>query len=124
MRIEISNGDLVDKISILTIKLEKIKNSEKLNNIKKEFEILYQDMLSLGITKESKSFLALKDVNLILWEVEDQIRIKEAAGEFDEKFIELARRVYFENDKRSAIKRKINLKTGSNLIEEKEYVKY
>jgi len=124
MKIEISNGDLVDKISILTIKLEKIKNSEKLNNIKKEFKILYEDMLSLGITKKSKSFLALKEVNLILWEVEDQIRIKEAAREFDEKFIELARRVYFENDKRSAIKRKINLKTSSNLIEEKEYVKY
>ena len=124
MKIEIPNGDLVDKISILTIKLEKIKNSEKLNNIKKEFEILYNDMLLLGITKESKSFLALKDVNLILWEVEDQIRIKEAAREFDEKFIELARRVYFENDKRSAIKREINLKTGSNLVEEKEYVKY
>ena len=124
MKIEISNGDLVDKISILTIKLEKIKNSEKLNNIKKEFETLYEDMLSLGITKESKSFLVLKDVNLILWEVEDQIRIKESAKEFDEKFIELARRIYFENDKRSAIKREINLKTGSNLVEEKEYVKY
>ncbi len=124
MKIEISMGELVDKVSILTIKLEKIKNPDKLKNIKKEYNLLYESMHKIGITKESEDFINLVNVNLKLWDIEDKIRIKEANKEFDDEFIQLARSVYFENDKRAEIKKQINLTFGSELIEEKEYVQY
>ena len=124
MKIEISIGELVDKASILSIKIEKIRNKEKLNNITKEYDLLLNSIEKIGITVESDEFQRLKKVNLKLWEIEDKIRIKEAAKEFDADFIALARSVYFENDERAAIKREINLEYGSDLIEEKEYVDY
>jgi hypothetical protein len=124
MKIEISIGELVDKVSILSIKLEKIKNPDKLNNIRKEFNLLYKSMQKIGLTKDSDDFKKLVNVNLKLWDIEDKIRIKEASKEFDDEFIQLARSVYFENDKRAEIKKQINLTFGSELIEEKEYVQY
>ena len=124
MKIEISFGELVDKVSILSIKLEKIKNHNKLKNIKKEYDLLYDSMQKSGITKDSEDFKNLVAVNLKLWDIEDKIRIKEANKEFDDDFIQLARSVYFENDKRAEIKKQINLTFGSELIEEKEYVQY
>jgi len=124
MEIEVSNGDLVDKITILQIKLRKIESDEKRANIQKEFDLLHQKMAAIGVTEESETYQRLLTINQRLWEIEDQIRIKESKKEFDSKFIELARSVYFENDKRAAIKREINLQTGSQLIEEKEYVQY
>jgi len=124
MKIEVSNGELVDKVSILSIKLQKIKSKEKLLNVQTEFDTLYDSMRSIGITEDSTEFQDLKRVNLALWEIEDQIRLKEARQEFDDEFIQLARKVYFENDKRSGIKRQINISTKSKLIEEKEYVEY
>lgn len=124
MKIEISIGELVDKVTILSIKLEKFKDEEKKANVKKEFNILNKSMNEIGIITQSDEFISLKKVNLKLWHIEDDIRIKEAAREFDEEFIKLARRVYFENDDRAAIKKEINLKFNSELIEEKEYVDY
>jgi len=124
MKIDISIGELVDKVTILSIKLEKIKNPEKLKNIKKEYDLLYESMKSAGITKDLEYFKNLVKVNLRLWDIEDKIRIKEANKAFDDDFIRLARSVYFENDERAEIKKQINLTFGSDLIEEKEYVQY
>lgn len=124
MKVEISVGELVDKVSILAIKLKKIKNPEKLKNIQKEYDILAAAMNAAGITAASDEFKRLEQINLILWDVEDQIRLKEAAKAFDPEFIELARRVYFTNDDRAAVKKEINLKFGSGLAEEKEYAEY
>jgi len=124
MEIEVSNGDLVDKVSILRIKLERISSSEKLFNIKKEFDLLYDKMVSIAITEESAEYQRLLEINKRLWNIEDRIRYKESEKKFDDEFIDLARQVYIENDKRSEVKREINIHTGSILIEEKEYVTY
>ncbi len=124
MKIEISIGELVDKITILQIKIERIRNEQKLNNVKKEFEILSTSLKKTVISDESSEYIALKRVNEELWLIEDKIRIKEQAGEFDDEFIQLARSVYFKNDIRAGLKRKINILTGSKLVEEKEYVDY
>jgi len=124
MEIEVSNGDLVDKVSILRIKLERISSSEKLFNIKKEFDLLYDKMASIAITEESAEYQRLLEINKRLWDIEDRIRYKESEKKFDDEFIDLARQVYIENDKRSEVKREINIHTGSILIEEKEYVTY
>ena len=124
MEIEVSNGDLVDKVSILRIKLERISSSEKLFNIKKEFDLLYDKMGSIAITEESAEYQRLLEINKRLWDIEDRIRYKESEKKFDDEFIDLARQVYIENDKRSEVKREINIHTDSILIEEKEYVTY
>jgi hypothetical protein len=124
MKVEISNGELVDKVTILSIKRNKIKSPEKLKNIEKEFNTLYQNMTGLGIDEESAEYQELLQVNQILWDVEDELRKKEAAQTFDDEFIELARKVYFTNDKRAEIKRRINTLTKSEFVEEKTYVKY
>ena len=124
MKIEVSIGEIVDKVTILNIKLKKIKNEDKLRNIKKEFDILRSSMEHIGIGIDSAEVKELESINNTLWDIEDRIRIKESKKEFDKDFIELARNVYFNNDKRSEIKRKINLKYCSDLIEEKEYVEY
>ncbi len=124
MKIEISIGELVDKLTILSIKLEKISNEGKLTNIRKEYDILRSSMESAGVTIESNEFKSLLAVNLILWDIEDRIRVKEAQNEFDDEFIQLARSVYIQNDRRYELKRKINLSHDSELIEEKEYADY
>ncbi len=124
MKIDISTGELVDKVTILSIKLEKVNSPEKVNNIEKEYNILLKPMEECNIRVDSKEFIKLKRVNMKLWEIEDNIRIKESRQEFDDEFIQLARSVYFINDERAAIKRKINMAYGSDLIEEKEYVDY
>jgi len=124
MKIEISLGEVVDKVTILEIKTEKISDPEKLKNVEKEYQLLKKDIEEVGITNTSQEFIRLKEVNLKLWHIEDDIRIKESREEFDDEFVQLARSVYFENDDRAAIKKEINLKFGSELIEEKEYVDY
>ncbi len=124
MKIEVSNGELVDKVSILSIKLENIKDKNKLINIKKEYDLLLQEMQSLKLDTDSEEYKTLQSVNRELWEIEDKIRIKEANQQFDNEFIQLARSVYFKNDTRFEIKSKINSLTNSMLAEEKEYVKY
>ncbi len=124
MKVEISLGELVDKVSILAIKLKKIKSPDKLKNIQKEYDLLSISMQGAGIDAASEEFKQLEQINLKLWDIEDQIRLKEAAKAFDPEFIELARSVYFTNDERAAVKKAINLKYGSDLVEEKEYVDY
>lgn len=121
INIPISIGELFDRISILEIKLEKIHNKEKLKNVKKELLLLNNLSFNIDISNIHQLIIELKETNLILWDVEDRIRIKEQNQNFDEEFIQLARNVYITNDKRSEIKRKINLITNSELIEEKSY---
>ena len=123
---EVSSGELLDKISILEIKLKKIKDKENLKEINKEYAILKQSQnLNIKLTNELKDlFDELKKVNLNLWDIEDQLRICEKNKDFGEKFIELARGVYFNNDSRSKIKSEINKILGSNIKEVKQYSNY
>tara|TARA_R100000908_G_C3753608_1_gene147963 strand:- start:2411 stop:2779 length:369 start_codon:yes stop_codon:yes gene_type:complete len=121
MKIEVSIGEVLDKISILEIKNNKIKDHEKLKNIKKEFDILTKYYPKY---KDEPEYNNLLKINSLLWEIEDRLRLKEKSKVFDEEFIKLARDVYFTNDKRSEIKKDINVRLGSNLIEEKSYKKY
>ena len=104
----ISIGELIDKITILEIKKNKLQNS-KLENVLKELSFLRKLMEKHQIEITDNLFTQLKEINLTLWNIEDQIRIKEKNKEFDNIFIELARSVYFTNDKRSEIKKRINL---------------
>lgn len=124
MKIEISIGELVDKVTILNIKLERIKDEEKLKNVQKEYDVLSKSLSETIINENTKEYKELKIINETLWEIEDNIRVKEQRGEFDDEFIKLARSVYFENDVRAEIKKRINVLTGSDLHEEKEYVDY
>jgi predicted nuclease with TOPRIM domain len=123
---EISSGELLDKISILEIKLKKIKDKENLKEINKEYAILKQSQnLNIKLTNELKDlFDELKKVNLNLWDIEDKVRICEKNKDFGEKFIELARGVYFNNDSRAKIKSEINKLSGSNIREIKQYSDY
>ena len=123
---EISAGDLLDKISILEIKLEKIKDKTNQEEINKEYKILKEVQNSnVEITEKLKTLLKeIKEVNLNLWNIEDKLRICEKNKDFGQNFIELARSVYLNNDKRSKIKSKINEVSGSNIKEIKQYVDY
>jgi len=123
MQVELSIGEIVDKLSILQIKKDNIKDEIKLNNIIKEFNYL-NDIVFNNLKIQKEDFDKLYLINLKLWIVEDDIRAKEKNQEFDDKFIELARLVYFTNDKRAELKKFINLKYKSNFIEEKSYAKY
>ncbi|WP_369928102.1 DUF6165 family protein [Xanthomonas sp. NCPPB 2632] len=122
----VSYGELIDKITILQIKLMEIQDDAKLANVRNELELLdatwKNDKASeTDITDEQSRLLA---VNQRLWKIEDDIRLKERAQAFDDEFIRLARSVYIENDERAAIKREINVKLGSTLVEEKSYQDY
>ena len=119
----ISIGELVDKITILEIKKNKLQNS-KLENVLKELSFLRKLMEKNQIEITDDLFTQLKEINLTLWNIEDQIRIKEKNKEFDNIFIELARSVYFTNDKRSEIKKRINQLSNSEITEEKSYAEY
>jgi hypothetical protein len=127
MKIEISNGELLDKLSILEIKKKNITDSVKLVNIKNEFDeleplanILFNDFSP----KINDLYSKLSQINNELWVIEDEVREYEKNKNFNSKFIELARSVYFTNDKRSVIKKEINILTKSGLIEEKSYEDY
>jgi hypothetical protein len=121
--IPISIGELWDKYSILLIKREKIKNKEKQNIVKHEIELLDSLMNNYSYT-DNEFFINLKSVNEKLWEIEDKIRIKEKNNSFDSEFVDLARSVYFTNDKRAEIKNAINKTYNSNICEVKEYINY
>ena len=127
MKIEISNGELLDKISILELKLLKIEDEDKLVNIKKEFETLNPLVVELFEKHDGQlqnHYLELARINGLLWDIEDWIRDCEREKRFDEEFIQLARSVYVTNDQRSEVKKLINITTGSGLIEEKSYKDY
>jgi predicted nucleic acid-binding Zn-ribbon protein len=123
MKIEVSNGEIVDKLTIIEIKLENIKDDRKLANLKIEFDVLNQ-AVSLIIDKANPLYIELLDINKELWLIEDRIRELEKNKDFGREFVEVARSVYFTNDKRSEVKRKINELTNSMLIEEKSYEDY
>lgn len=123
MKIEVSNGEIIDKLTIIEIKLERITDEAKLVNLRNEYEVLNEAAKQI-ISKDDELYKALFDINCELWDIEDNIRDLERNKDFGDKFVETARAVYFTNDKRSEVKKKINLKTGSNLIEEKSYEKY
>ena len=119
----ISIGELIDKITILEIKKNKFQKS-KLENVLKELSYLRRLMEKNKIEINDDLLTQLKEINLTLWDIEDQIRIKEKNKEFDNTFIELARSVYFKNDKRAEIKKSINRLSNSEITEEKFYSKY
>jgi hypothetical protein len=123
MLIEVSIGEIVDKLSILQIKLENITDKDKLANVRKEFNYLY-DIVFKDLKIQLDDYNRLLDINKQLWDIEDDIRDEERAKRFEDKFIELARAVYVTNDERSRIKKDINLKYGSDFVEEKSYQDY
>ncbi len=123
MKIEVSIGEIVDKLSILQIKLENIKDEGKLVNIKKEFNYLY-NIVFKDLKMQLDDYQRLLNINKQLWDIEDDIRDEERAKRFEDKFIELARAVYVTNDERSRIKKDINIKYGSDFVEEKSYQDY
>ena len=123
MKIEVSNGEIIDKLTIIQIKLEHIKDKAKLANLKKEYNNLNAASVSILKTNDPL-YKALYDVNCELWDIEDHIRDLERKRDFGDEFISTARSVYLKNDKRSEIKREINIRTSSGLIEEKSYEKY
>ena len=127
MKVEVSNGELLDKISILELKLLKIEDKEKLVNIQNEFDELNPLCVVLFETFGSELqnlYLKLSNINGQLWDIEDWIRDCEREKRFDEEFIQLARSVYVTNDRRSKVKKEINILTGSGLVEEKSYKDY
>ena len=123
---EISAGELLDKMSILEIKMDKIKDADGLNEVNKEYSILKQVRDShIEFSEEIKKLYAdIKKINLKLWNIEDEIRICEKKKDFGDNFINLARNVYLNNDKRSKIKSEINKLLSSNIKEIKQYADY
>jgi Family of unknown function (DUF6165) len=120
MLIEVSNGEIIDKLTILELKLKFIKDEKKVVNLKKEFKIL-QDAGALILDRGHQLFELLFLTNLQLWNIEDRCRELEALQQFDDEFIQVTRSVYRINDERAMIKKQINELTGSDLIEEKSY---
>lgn len=125
--VPISPGELLDKITILRIKAKRMTERDKLANVRHELELLEQTwresarQANVDVSAEERE---LEAVNAKLWDIEDDIRDKESGREFDARFIELARAVYVNNDERAAIKRRINQKLGSKIVEEKSYKDY
>jgi len=130
MKIEVSNGEIIDKLTILKIKLDQIKDQEKLVNIQKEYDYLKEIVDQIYTTSDSVAeelqvlHTDLLNVNKTLWNIEDFIREHERAENFGLDFVELARSVYYTNDDRSDVKKKINVLTGSLFVEEKSYEAY
>mgnify|MGYP000243558874 CR=1 FL=1 len=125
MNIEVSHGEIVDKLTILQIKKTNIIDPIKLDNIVKEYDYLLSVVENdLGISTESPEYLELLSINKELWVIEDDIREKERQKQFDDEFVKLARDVYYTNDVRAKIKKEINLKYSSGFVEEKSYQSY
>ena len=124
--VEVSVGELLDKISILDIKKNKVKDKKNLDHINKEYDILkleYDNKVKSD-EKLSNLYSSLKEINAKLWIIEDEKRLCEKRSDFGENFIKLSRNVHFLNDKRAEIKLQINIYTGSKIREIKEYIKY
>ena len=126
IKVPVSPGELLDKITILRIKSARMRDAGKLANVRTELETLERiwsasPYAAVDVASEVSALLA---VNERLWAIEDDIRDKERAQSFDGEFVRLARAVYIENDERAAIKRRLNVKLGSSLIEEKSYAEY
>jgi hypothetical protein len=123
MKLEVSNGEIADKLTIIEIKLEKIKDVTKVTNLRNEYEVVNQAMSAI-MDKSHPLYQQLYEINSRLWVIEDHIRDLERDKDFGDDFIQTARSVYFINDDRSDVKRKINEVTGSKLFEEKSYEEY
>jgi hypothetical protein len=126
IKVPISPGELIDKLTILEIKAANISDAAKLANVNTELQLLQETwrgsaFASVDIDAEWKR---LREINKKLWDIEDDIRDKERERKFDQEFIELARAVYVTNDERAAVKKQINTKLGSKIVEEKSYAKY
>ena len=127
MKIEVSNGEILDKITILVIKSKKITDPTKLKNINNELDELKPFLDVVNYESNSMVNSLVKELELVnekLWNVEDKLRDKERSKQFDDEFIKLARDVYFTNDERAKIKKNLNEVTNSKLVEEKSYQKY
>jgi hypothetical protein len=126
LHIPVSPGELLDKITILRIKSQRMHDAAKVAHVRLELELLQHSWASLGSAtlQVAADERALQAVNEQLWDIEDRIRDKEAARSFDQEFIALARAVYQRNDERAAIKKRINLALGSRIVEEKSYQPY
>lgn len=124
--VPVSFGELLDKISILQIKSERMTDAAKLANVRRELSALEKSWMAhpAAGTDIARLRAELKAINERLWEIEDEVRLKEKAGEFDQAFVELARSVYFQNDERARVKKEINLALGSAFVEEKSYQDY
>ena len=123
MKIQVSVGEIVDKLSILQIKTSLINDEEKLKNVKNEYDYLYNIVFN-EMKIEQSDFFDMVSINQKLWKIEDDIRDKERDKTFDSEFVELARAVYVTNDKRAEVKKGINFKYGSEFVEEKSYSDY
>jgi transcriptional regulator of nitric oxide reductase len=124
--VPVSPGEVLDKITILEIKSERMSDPEKVANVRVELALL-QETWAQAVAEDDvvrELHTQLKEINEALWEIEDDIRDKERVREFDQRFIELARNVYFTNDRRSEVKKQLNLHLGSEIIEEKSYQGY
>ncbi|NIP17310.1 MAG: hypothetical protein GWM87_03485 [Xanthomonadales bacterium] len=126
IQVPISPGELLDKITILEIKSERMTDAEKLANVRRELALLNETWSATVRMDETVKRIhnELKTINEALWEIEDDIRDKERVKEFDERFVELARSVYFTNDKRADAKKELNIYLGSEIVEEKSYQDY
>jgi hypothetical protein len=126
IKVPISPGELIDKITILEIKSARMTDAAKVANVRTELGLLQATWRESAFAKHDieAEWKALRDINGKLWDIEDDIRDKERHRTFDARFIELARAVYVTNDERAAVKRVINTKLGSTIIEEKSYAKY
>ena len=120
--VPISLGELYDKISILEIKLSNMSTPEKIANVANEYKELRE--IAKDYSVDAELYEKLREVNQELWDIEDGIRVKERNKDWGADFVKLARRVYFSNDKRAEVKKEINLKYGSSIVEEKSYEKY
>jgi hypothetical protein len=126
IQVPVSPGEVLDKITILEIKSERIKDADKVANVKRELELLSASWLAAVEQDDSvrRIHAELKTINEALWEIEDDIRDKERAREFDQVFIDLARSVYVTNDQRANAKKELNIYLGSEIVEEKSYQDY
>lgn len=126
IKVPISPGELIDKLTILEIKAASIGDASKLANVKVELQLLQETWRSCAYASSDiqAEWSQLRGINQKLWDIEDEIRDKERERKFDQEFIDLARAVYVTNDERAAVKRRINTKLGSRIVEEKSYARY
>jgi hypothetical protein len=126
IKVPVSPGELIDKLTILEIKAANMTDATKLANVNIELKLLQETWRSSAFASANidAEWTQLREINKKLWDIEDLIRDKEREKKFDQEFIELARAVYFTNDERAAVKKQINTKLGSKIVEEKSYAKY
>ncbi len=126
IKVPVYPGELIDKLTILEIKAANISDAAKLANVNVELQLLQDTWRSSAFANANveAEWKQLRDINKKLWDIEDEIRDKERERKFDQEFIELARAVYVTNDERAAVKKAINTKLGSKIVEEKSYAKY